>query len=64
MKKGDTYICASCGGTFTATAGDDETFQECKENFGLTPDQIPCDVICDKCYQNVCRWIAQQQQRN
>lgn len=60
----ETYTCACCHQTFTAERSDEEAVAECKREFGVTPDEIPCDVLCDECFHAFQEWLCAMQKRN
>lgn len=45
----DTYICASCGGTFDKGWSDDEAEAELASTFAVPKED--CDIVCDDCYK-------------
>lgn len=55
LKAGDTYVCAECEGTFETDWDDDEARGEHRDNFGVAPEALAAEVVCDDCYQRLMR---------
>lgn len=51
MKK-DEFQCGMCGNTYKKGRTDEETYQECVENFGKDiADNDDMVDVCDDCYE-------------
>jgi DNA-directed RNA polymerase subunit RPC12/RpoP len=52
-----TYVCANCGGQFTAPPGDEEKAQaESLAMWGKRGDARGMAVVCEDCWQKIMAW--------
>jgi hypothetical protein len=50
--KAETFVCASCSGTFEKGRPDKEALSEMEEFFGPVPEEHRA-IICDDCFQKM-----------
>lgn len=49
----DTFTCAICDGTFLKGWSEEEAEAEFVQNFGISKDDVPTDLVCDDCYHKM-----------
>lgn len=49
------YECAVCHEEFSQVDGwtDEDAYDECRARFGVGPEDVPCSLVCDDCYQQL-----------
>lgn len=54
--RGEPYVCALCGRTFTTDWTDAEAHDEHLAVFGSTPSPEDSETVCDDCYAKIVAW--------
>jgi DNA-directed RNA polymerase subunit RPC12/RpoP len=55
------YQCAACRREFTAENSDDDAQREAVETWGMSPRDVPMDIVCDACYREILQWATDKE---